>query len=210
MALDKLVQLGDQIAARAEQAFVEFETYAQLGIVAVAVLFAYILAAQIRKYVPILDADTAGKNSHVLRRHAARLGNLLFPLIAILFLRVSVEISQSLLQRDWLVYGALVIATLFLFSAAVDSFVANPVAEKWLKWFGLPIVVMHYAGVLAPLIGVLESVAITIGNIQISAYGIIRVIVFGSLLFWLARIATRTGRSPRNCSRSRYFSSCSC
>jgi small-conductance mechanosensitive channel len=41
---------------------------------------------------------------------------------------------------------------------------------------------------------ILESVSIDIGNIDISLYGIARVTLFGSLLFWLGRVSSKTGR----------------
>jgi len=47
---------------------------------------------------------------------------------------------------------------------------------------------------LGPLISILESMQVTLGNIQISAYGVVRVLLFGSILFWLGRLSNNTGQ----------------
>ena len=194
MDFDKSSELVDQVVDQVYLALVQFETYAQLGIVIVAVFLALLLARQIRRHVPILGAAPTQTADKPLRRYAARFGNLLFPVVSILFLRVSVELSQFLLQQDWLVYTSLTINALLLFNAIIDNFVTSAVAGRWIKWIGMPIVFMHYLGVLSPLVEILESISMTVGNIEISAYGIMRVLIFGTLLFWLAGVVVRTGR----------------
>ena len=194
MDFDQSQVIIDQIIDKVYLALVEFETYAQLGIVLISVFMALLLVRQIKSQVPVVDADAAAQSARPLRRFAGKLGNLLFPIFSILFLRISVEISQALLLQDWLVYIALTINALLLFNAVVDNFVANSVASRWIKWVGTPIVFMHYLGILSPLIDVLKSISLALGNFELSAYGVIRVLVFGTLLIWLARVVARVGR----------------
>ena len=194
MDFDKSQQLLDRTIDLVYLALVEFETYAQLGIVLIGLFLALLLARQIKAHVPLVNADLAEPSARPLRRFTGRLGNLLLPIFSILFLRISVEISQATLQQDWLVYAALTINALLLFNAIVDNFVGNSMAGRWIKWVGLPIVFMHYLGYLSPLVEVLKSISITLGNFELSAYGIIRVLIFGTLLVWLARIVARIGR----------------
>ena len=194
MDFDKSQEWVDRIIDQVYLALVQFETYAQLGIVLIGVFLAFLLARQIRTQVPMLTSVTEEPSGRPLRRYAGKLGNLLFPVFSILFLRVSVEISQALLQQDWLVYTALTLNALLLFNAIIDNFVTSTIAGRWIKWVGIPIVFMHYLGVLTPLVKVLESISMKLGNFELSAYGIIRVLIFGTLLVWLARVVTRTGR----------------
>ena len=195
MDLDKSQQLVDRIIDQVYLALVEFETYAQFGIVLIAVFMALLLARQIRVQVPFFSDDPAATlQARALRRFTGKLGNLLLPIFSILFIRISVEISQVLLQQDWLVYAALTLNALLLFNAIVDNLVINTVAARWIKWVGMPIVFMHYLGILSPLIEVLKSISLTLGNFELSAYGVIRVLIFGTLLLWLARIVVRIGR----------------
>ncbi|MFT4776639.1 MAG: small-conductance mechanosensitive channel [Oleispira sp.] len=57
----------------------------------------------------------------------------------------------------------------------------------------MPILFLHLLDVLLGLIEILESISLSVGNIDISAYGIVRVAIFGSLLFWLGRATNKTG-----------------
>ena len=62
----------------------------------------------------------------------------------------------------------------------------------------MPILILYLLGLLDDLVAILESVSINIGNIDVSLYGIARVTIFGSLLFWLGRVSTQTGREIIN------------
>lgn len=62
------------------------------------------------------------------------------------------------------------------------------------RWIGLPIVLLHLLDVLPLFIEVLEEVSLTVGNIQVSLYGLARVLFFGALLFWLGRASNNFGK----------------
>lgn len=53
-------------------------------------------------------------------------------------------------------------------------------------------------GFLDGAIATLERASITVGTVDISAYDAVRVAVFGSLLFWIGRLSSRTGRGLIN------------
>ena len=110
-------------------------------------------------------------------------------------LRLSVEVSEHALGHGWLVQTALTVAILLLFYSVIRDFVQNKVAAGLFRWLGVPLLFLHLLGVLGGLIAILESISVNIGNIEISVYGIARVAIFGSLLFWLGRISSKTGRS---------------
>ena len=170
------------------------ETYTQAGVILVIYALAYILSRQIRHYAPVLDDSRITAESHPLLRFIANCGNLIFPLTAILLLRISVEFSQELLDQAWLVRTALVIALLLLFISAVNDFVVSRAANRLFKVIGVPLLLLHMLGLLGDLIAILESISVSVGNIELTAYGLARVAIFGTLLFWLGRISTRTGR----------------
>ena len=57
---------------------------------------------------------------------------------------------------------------------------------------------LHFGGLLGRLVAILESIALNVGNIHVSLYGLIRVVLFGSLLLLLvlgAPIAVALGVS---------------
>lgn len=194
MALERISQIATEFVEKANIAISQPETYTQLGIIVAIYVMSFLLARRIRKYLPLLSAEDADSVAHPFRKFAGKLGNLVFPLLAILLLRISVEISQTALDQGWLVQTALTIAILLLFNSIVSDFISNIVVARIFKWLGMPLLFLHLLGLLGGLIEILESISISIGNIEISAYGIARVAIFGSLLFWLGRISSKTGR----------------
>ena len=194
MALDKLNQLAEQVGDKAREAISQPETYTQIGVILVIYAIAFVLANRIRRHVPFLDIKLEDGVVHPLRKFTSKLGGLIFPLIAILMLRISVEISESVLSQGWIVQTALVVAVLLLFNSIIHDFIANKIVAGALRWLGIPLLALHLLGILDGLIEILQSMSINIGNIEISAYGIARVAIFGSLLFWLGRVSNKTGR----------------
>ena len=195
MTLDKFNQLTELAVERVNEALSQPETYTQLGIILAIYALAFILTNRVKKYIPFLVVNLEDANIHPSRRFISKLGNLIFPLLAIFLLRISVEISTSALNQGWLVQSALTIAILLLFNSIINDFIGNKAVARVFKWLGMPILFLHLLGLLSGLIVILESINVNIGDIQISVYGITRVAIFGSLLFWLGRISSKTGRS---------------
>lgn len=194
MALERISQIATEFVEKANTAILQPETYTQLGIIVAIYVLSFLLARRVGKYLPFLSVKDADPAAHPVRKFAGKLGNLVFPLLAILLLRISVEISQTALDQGWLVQTALTIAILLLFNSIVNNFISNVVVAQIFKWLGMPLLFLHLLGLLGGLIEILESISVSIGNIEISAYGIARVAIFGSLLFWLGRISSKTGR----------------
>ena len=194
MALEKISQFAAEFVEKANTAISQPETYTQLGIIVSIYALSYLLAMRVRKYLPILTVKDTDLVAHPLRRFTGKLGNLVFPLLAILLLRISAEISQIALDQGWLVLTALTIAILLLFNSIVNNFIGNIVVVRLFKWLGTPLLFLHLLGLLRGLIEILESISVSIGNIEVSAYGIARVTIFGSLLFWFGRTSSKTGR----------------
>ncbi len=198
MALEKIHRILQDAMTSASEALSQPETYTQLAIVAGVYLVAFLLARRIRRYLPFFRPLGDGDAAHPLRQLTGKLGNLLFPLLAIMLLRVSVEISESLLDKGWVNKVALSISVLLLFNSVVHDFVRNNIVAGLFRWIGMPILVLYLLGLLDELIAILESVSINIGNIDVSLYGVARVAIFGSLLFWLGRVSSQTGREIIN------------
>ena len=194
MALEKISQIVTEFVEKANVAISQPETYTQLGIIVAIYVVSYLLSKRIRIFLPMLSNTDLDPSSHPLRRFVGKLGKLVFPLLAILLLRISVEVSQLALDQGWLVLTALTVAILLLFNSIINQFIANMVVVRIFKWLGMPLLFLHLLGLLSGIIVILESMSVSVGNIEISAYGIARVAIFGSLLFWLGRISSKTGR----------------
>ena len=194
MSLDHLQRFWQQAIEVAQTSLAHRETYTQIGLIVLIYAAAYVIATRVRKLAPILDDQRIAERLHPSLHFIAKCGNMIFPLTAILLLRLSVEFSTSLLDQAWLVEAALIIATLLLFRSAADSFITSAAIARAFKVIGIPLLLMHLLGVLDDVIAVLESIALHVGNIEISLYGIIRLAIFGTLLSWIGRASNRTGR----------------
>lgn len=184
----------NRLAIKLRDVLSQPETYTQIGIILGIYAIAFVLASRIRRYTPFLDIKIEDNDVRPWPRFISKLGGLIFPIIAIVMLRVSVEISDSVLSQGWVVQTALVVAILLLFNSIIHDFISHEKVASALRWLGIPLLALHLLGLLDGLIEILESMSVSIGNIEISVYGIARVTIFGSLLFWLGRVSSKTGR----------------
>ncbi len=179
----------EQSANTLQTLLLQPETYTQIGIVLAIYVGAWLIAKRIQKHTASLGASS--QRLHVFIK---KLSDLIFPVTAILMLRVSLEISESLLSQGWLVQAALIISVILIFRSVIRNFVTHKLLATMLRWLGIPLLFLHMVGLLGGLIQILESISVSLGNIEISLYGIARVAIFGSILFWLGRVSSRTGR----------------
>lgn len=194
MILDQLTSLFEQFSASVQSEFSQPETYLQIGIILAIYGVSIILSNRIRKYVPFFNTkDTSESNFTFQKKFVSKLGNYIAPVLAILILRISVEVGGDTANHLWINKTALTLGILFIFNSIIRDFVSNHFIATVLRWVGMPILFLHLLDVLVSLIEILESISLNVGNIEISAYGIARVSIFGSLLFWLGRATNKTG-----------------
>ena len=158
--------------------------YVQLGAVTVAVLLAWMLSSR----VVALAAQTAP-----LRGLVGRAESLVLPAVTALLLMVAAAACQALFQQEWLVRGAVVLSLLWLFESTLRAAQVGRSAAWALRVIGVPILVLHLLGWLSPITDVLAAMSVEIGNLRFTAGGVLRVLVFGSLLFWLGWVSNRAG-----------------
>lgn len=190
--MEKLYQLLEKFQGQTVQILSQSETYLQIAIILSIYLIAYNLAIRIRKYGSMLNAKSG--NEHTVYVFSGKLANLIFPVLAILILRIAIELSSQAITNDWILEIALIIAALLLFNSLVKYFIKNSAIRQSVKWIGSPILFLHLVDGLQGLIVILEDISITLGNIELSVYGVLRVAIFGSLLFWLGRVSNSTGQ----------------
>ncbi|GAA4882577.1 hypothetical protein [Ferrimonas pelagia] len=190
MTWDHLYPLIEQ----ANAAVIEADTYIQIAIILSSYVLAYFIARRIRKLAPALDPKVQAGPALHWRRFWVKLSGLLFPVIAIFLLRLSLELTETTVAQGWLVHTALTVAVLIFVNSLIQNFINSWVAARIFRWIGLPILFLHLIDWLDGLIAILDSISIGLGNVEISVYGIARILIFGSLLFWLGRISSKTGR----------------
>ncbi|MFQ3251072.1 MAG: small-conductance mechanosensitive channel [Glaciecola sp.] len=170
------------------------QTYVQLAMLVVIYSIAFAAAYKIRNSIGLTQSEP-DDTAHPLRKFAYRVGGVLFPLIAILLLQISRKAGENLEYSPWVIQVALSIAILIFFSSIIRAFVTNTYAATLFKWIGLPILFLHLIGVLPGIIKILEEISISVGNVNVSVYGVARVLVFGGFLFWLGRVSSSFGKA---------------
>ena len=177
---------------------IEFTTspvvYAQLGLIVLAIIVALSLAIFLKRFSPILSARPQSGPLRGLRNSIYNLRDLLFPLLNVLALSITVDLSQQLIEKSWLIRIATSLAVVLLIYSIISRFIKQQVIRSLTKWIAIPIAVLQVFGWLDDVTGYLDTLKLTIGNIEISLYGVIRVIIFGSILFWLGRLSNKTGQ----------------
>lgn len=172
----------------------EPDTYIQLFVVVSLYAFAYIAAIYIKKNIRMLS-DAPNEHSHPLRKLAFNIGIILAPLLGLFLIKIAYQVILHLEYDYWFIRFILAVAVLLFFYSVINTFVTSPFAERLFKWIGLPILFLQVVELLDDLIMILDDISIEAGNVNVSAYGVLRVLIFGLLLFWLGRVSNNFGKA---------------
>ena len=167
-------------------------TYLQFMVIITSYAAAYwIYSKTVKKRV---DKYTTVASDHPINIMLFRLSNIVYPLVAIILLRIFISIGITADLQVWLMNTALNIAILLFAYSIIKEFVSSPFMSALFKFVGLPVLLLHLLGFLPAFIKTLEAVSINLGNIQVSLYGLTRVLFFGAILFWLGRASSNVGK----------------
>jgi small-conductance mechanosensitive channel len=191
---DPIINAFEQLSTSLQMEVSQTETYIQIGVILVIYALSILVANRIRHYVPIFNAQRTSENSITLHKKViSKLGHYIAPILAVFIVKVMIEVDTGAMVDMWLKKTALTLGILYIFHSIIHDFVNNKFIATVLRWVGMPILFLHLLGLLVGLIAILESISLSVGNIEVSAYGIVRVSLFGSLLFWLGRATNKTG-----------------
>lgn len=168
--------------------------YSQCGLILLATIIALSLAYFLNKYSPLLRSEPKQGAFFFIRKKIYLLRDFLFPLFNIIALGVAVEISQVAVQQSWLVRIAQSLAVIFMLYSIISRFIPNKFIKSLVKWIFIPIAVLQVFGWLDEVSTYLDTIDMQVGNIRISVYTLLRVIVVGMILFWLGRVSNNTGQ----------------
>ncbi|WP_200821233.1 mechanosensitive ion channel family protein [Oceanicoccus sp. KOV_DT_Chl] len=194
MDIKSVSTIADDFIHTAQFAISDANTYIQLLVLVVIYIFSFTVAYKIRHSFGLTHNEPL-QGAHPVRKLAFRIGEILFPLLAIMILQVSTKAGESLAFTPWLIESAIAIAVLLFFNSLIRVFVHGKFPASLFRWVGLPIILLHLLGWLLPVIKALEEISLEVGNINISAYGVTRVLIFGSFLFWLGRVSNNFGKA---------------
>jgi len=184
--------------AEAWQAIASWTTsplfYSQLSGIVAAVVLAALLAAVIRRRVPVFSQAPAEGVLHGLRAFLFRLRPLVFPLLNIMLLGVAIEVADSYATQSWLIRLARGVAVIFLLYSIAVGYIANPLIKSAAKWVLIPVAALQLFGWLDDVTAYLDTISITAGNVRLSLFALLRTVFFGGILFWLGRVSNSAGK----------------
>ena len=152
MANDYWQQLLDLVSST--------QTYVQLAMLVIIYGVAFAIAYKVRHSFGLTHNEPA-ESAHPMRKFVFRLGGVLFPLIAILFLQISRSAGENLEYSPWVIQVALSVAILIFFNSIIRAFVTHKYAAVLFRWIGLPMLFLHLVGLLPMIVSTLEEISIS-------------------------------------------------
>lgn len=166
----------------------------QLGLIVASFLLALGVSAVLRNRLsslkPAPDAAAASWKQSLTQK----LGRYIQPLLSVVFLNIAVEFTPGSIEPDWLIRIAITAVIILAYLSFLKDFVKSRIAGRAMLVIGVPLILLQSLGALPYLNSVFESMYVEIGNIRITLSGILRVAIFGSLVFWIGRVSSSTGQ----------------
>ena len=168
--------------------------YAQLVLIFAAITFAFLAAKFVGKYFKAPSDPPQPGSMSKWRGFLYRLKGVLFALFAFIFLGVAGALSDATVNQSWLIKIAQGLSVVAVIYSVSRQFVNSDAVRKFVKWVIIPIAVLYVFGWLDNVTAYLDSIKLQLGNISLSLHAIARVLIFGSILFWLGRISNDSGK----------------
>ena len=168
--------------------------YAQIAAIIIAVILASFIAKQLKKRVAVFrEAPQTGPRLKI-REILYAFRDLLFPALTIILLSAAIAAVKESVGQSWLVVIAQGLAVVLFLHTINTRFIKTPFINVLLKWIGIPMATLYVFGWLDNVTETLDGIALQIGNIRLSSLTLLRVGVFGSILFWLGRKSNVAGQ----------------
>ncbi len=168
--------------------------YGQLAAIALAITLAFFLASIVKGRVNFFRNPPEDGPFYQFRSLLFRAYALVFPILIITLLSVAIGIADSTISQSWLIKVAQGLAVVFLLYTVIFRFIHNRFIKLLATWIGIPVAALQVFGWLDDVTAYLDDISLTVGNIHLSLFALLRTLIFGSLLFWLGRISNSAGK----------------
>lgn len=119
---------------------------------------------------------------------------LIFPIFNLTAMAMAIGVLASMGIANWLLKIAQSWSVIMLIFFIVRYFVTNDFLKSILLWVGIPLATLTIFDLLSPTIQFLESISFSLGDFHLSLYAVLRLLIFGAVLFWLGSLSNRYGQ----------------
>ena len=172
---------------------------AQVGVIIAAFFIAPIIAASLKKRVPLFKTPpTAGAKLKIVRDYIYKARNFLRAIVLVALLAAGAAILKSIefFGADWLVLLAQGLAVVFLLFKMIKEFVKNPLFQKITLWTVIPVAIIMVFGYYDNLLALLNGTTLmSMGETPITLMTLVKLAIFGGLFFWLGGISNNKGQN---------------
>jgi len=172
--------------------------WAQLIAIAVAWFVARLVTSFVRKKVPFLNSAPEEGRFLFLRKQLYQARELVGPLFLVAALAAVIPILDAATGSSWLVKIAQGLSLVLALKKGIELFVPAQGLQKIIKVVVLPSALMMVFGVFDQFTLYLDTVALKLGNIRLSALFLIKAAIFGAIIFWLGRQSNVAGQTAIN------------
>lgn len=165
-------------------------TLAQVAVIGLAFVPARLTASRVRS--ALHHATKSRYFEETLRPIALALAPLALPLVWLVVQWLSVLIAARLRLPHHLIETAVSLLTAWVVIRLTTALVRDPVWSRFIALVAWTIAALNILGILAPTMQLLDSAAITVGELRVSALTVVKAMLALAVLLWLATLAGRT------------------
>lgn len=155
-------------------------------------LLAFILGFLIKKLLKISSQKLSQTQDSISDTIASYLKFLMTPIFFIVFLSISSIISLELFDSDIFVTLSIQISVIWLIINFLKAFSKNKILSVLIGLILFGILILNVTKLSKPTALFFKKYSISFGKITITAYALIKTLILGSILVWIASIVSQT------------------
>lgn len=168
----------------------QFPYLAEFGAIVALLPCAMLLNFLTRRFINRFGASN-NKIGRAIDQTQKAAGTLFYWYLLLVFLQASTEGTEQ--QLTFIAPVQSLILIMILIRYVLNTLKAQNFA-RLIIYTVVPLVLLNAFGLLAPTIQALDTYDLNLGNIHISLYDVLRVVYFGSILFWVGKESNRIGK----------------
>ena len=189
-AMQEIEQVAEQLSAGLQGLAAQFATIwvpIQLGVIALAVLLAWSIAALIRRRTDFVSL-TMGWPIYLRLAARAVIDNLgtIVAVLLVLVTRAAVQQLTDVPSRFYLFGVAASLGTAWIVIAVLASLIHNSFVNRLVSVIAWTIAALNIVGLLEPVRATLDAAGITIGGLRITALLVLKTAAFLLVALWAA------------------------